>query len=240
LKVIGIIQPNYIPWRGYFDFIREVDVFIFLDDVQFTRRDWRTRNRIKLPDGGTKWLTVPVKGGRDQLIHDVRLDNAQNWTRKHWESMRHCYGKSPHFGEYSATLEALYEPGRYERLVDLNVDFTVQVCSWLGLAPRFLNSSDIHAEGAKDDRLLSLVEHLGGDVYLSGPAARDYIRPELWSEAGVELRYKDYDGYPAYRQISEPFEPAVTVLDLLFMTGAEAPDYIWGRHRSRQASQESA
>ena len=81
VKTIGIIQPNYIPWRGYFDFINEVDVFVFLDDVQFTRRDWRTRNKIRMPNGETFWLTVPVTGPRDQLICDVRIDNSQKWAQ---------------------------------------------------------------------------------------------------------------------------------------------------------------
>lgn len=233
LKTVGIIQPNYIPWRGYFDFIQEVDVFVFLDDVQFTRRDWRTRNRIKLPDGQSRWLTVPVQGGRDQAICDVKIDNSQKWASKHWGALRHSYGKTPHFDRYRDTLEGLYSPGRFEYLVDLNVALTRLICEWLGLSTSFVHSSSLEVDGEKDELLLNIVRKLDADAYLSGPAAQDYILPSLWAEAGVDLRYKDYSGYPEYPQISEPFEPAVTVLDLLFMVGDDAPDYIWGDRRDR-------
>jgi hypothetical protein len=231
MRTIGIIQPNYIPWRGYFDFIREVDTFVFLDDVQYTRRDWRNRNRIKLPNGETQWLTVPVLGGRDQLIVDVRIDNSRNWAHKHLEALRHSYSKTPFFNAYRESLESLYAPGRFDRLTDLNAALVRQICEWLGLKTDFVSSSELGAAGTKDDRLLLIVQQLGGDAYLSGPAARSYIRPEIWDAAGIELRYKSYSGYPEYPQISPPFEPAVTVLDLLFMVGHAAPDYIWGRHR---------
>ena len=232
MKTIGIIQPSYIPWRGYFDFIHEVDIFVFLDDVQYTRRDWRSRNRIKLPDGETRWLTVPVLGGRDQLIRDVRIDNSQGWSRKHLEALRHSYSKCPFFENYRNTLAELYEPGRFDRLGDLDVALTRQICEWLGLTPHFVNASELSVDGTKDDRLIRIVQRLGGDAYLSGPGAKDYIRPQLWSEAGIKLMYKNHAGYPEYRQISEPFQPEVTALDLMFMVGSEAPDYIWGKHRA--------
>ena len=133
-------------------------------------------------------------------------------------------------------MSALYDPGRFDRLVDLNQAFATAICGWLGIATEFVNSAALGVSGTKDDRLLEIVQRLDGDVYLSGPAARDYIRPSLWSDAGVELRYKDYSGYPEYPQIAEPFEPAVTVLDLLFMVGEEAPEYIWGRGRTPEAA----
>ncbi len=232
MTTIGIVQPNYIPWRGYFDFIHEVDVFVFLDDVQYTRRDWRNRNRIKTPNGDTQWLSVPVLGGRDQLIRDVVIDEGQAWARKHLEALRHSYGKTPHFDRYFEELQDHYEPGRYRLLAELDVALVRLVASWLGIGTRFELASQHDAPGAKDDKLLALVRALDGGVYLSGPAARDYIRPQIWADANVELRYKDYAGYPDYAQISEPFEPAVSILDLLFMTGPEAPDYIWGAKRS--------
>ena len=133
MKSVGIIQPNYLPWRGYFDFIHEVDVFVFLDDVQYTPRDWRSRNRVKMPDGSCRWITVPVLGGRDQLIRDVRIDNAQGWQRKHLETLRHSYGKAPWFGEYFPRLEALLIDGGFERLCDLDVALTREIAGWLGI-----------------------------------------------------------------------------------------------------------
>ncbi len=235
MKSVGIIQPNYLPWRGYFDFIHEVDVFVFLDDVQYTPRDWRSRNRVKMPDGSCRWITVPVLGGRDQLIRDVRIDNAQGWQRKHLETLRHSYGKAPWFGEYFPRLEALLIDGGFERLCDLDVALTREIAGWLGISTPVVLASALGTTGTKDDKLLAIVRALEGDDYLSGPAAQDYIAPALWADAGVRLRYKVYSGYPDYAQIAPPFEPAVSVLDLMFMQGPAASDFIWGAHRQRPA-----
>lgn len=232
-RTVGIIQPNYLPWRGYFDFIHEVDVFVFLDDVQYTPRDWRSRNRVKLPDGSSRWITVPVVGGRDQLIKDVRIDTAQAWQRKHLETLRHGYGKSPYFAHFFPRLEALLLDGGFARLCDLDVALTQAIAGWLGLATPFVLSSSLGTQGAKDHKLLEIVRAVGGNDYLSGPAAQDYIEPTLWAKAGVSLRYKDYGGYPEYAQMAPPFEAAVSIVDLLFMQGPDAPDYIWGQHRQR-------
>jgi hypothetical protein len=234
MRTIGIIQPNYIPWRGYFDFVHEVDVFVHLDDVQYTPRDWRSRNKIKQPDGSTRWLTVPVTGGRNQLIKDVRIDNTQKWARKHLQALRHSYGKAPYFKDYVGEIEDLYAAD-YEYLVDLNYAFTERIAAWLDISTRFAFSSDLEVQGTKDDRLIALVQKLDGDCYLSGPAARDYMQPQLWRDADIEVSFKSYEGYPEYDQISEPFEPAVSVLDLLFSVGPQAPNYIWGEFRESSA-----
>lgn len=235
MKTVGIIQPNYLPWRGYFDFLREVDVFVVLDDVQYTPRDWRSRNRIKLADGSCRWITVPVRGGREQLIHEVLVDDAQPWRRKHLETLRHSYGRTPGFVEYFPRLEALIGDGALTRLVDLNLALTRAIAGWLGIATPLVLASDCGTTGVKDEKLIALVQAVGGDAYLSGPAAQAYIEPARWAAAGIDLRYKDYGGYAEYAQIAPPFEPAVSVVDLLFMQGAAAPDYIWGAHRRRAA-----
>ena len=234
MKKVAIIQPNYIPWKGYFDLIASVDVFIFLDDVQHTVRDWRTRNKIKTAAGTSSWLSVPTLGGRHQLIHEVAIDQSQDWARKHTEAIRHSYKKTPYFADYFGPFsEALARP--WTKLVELDIQLTRQLAGWLGLSTEFLRASELGASGTKDERLIELVQRVGGTHYLSGPAARDYIRPERFLEANIELAYHSYDGYPSYPQISEPFDPFVTVLDLLFAVGASAPDYIWGKLRTRSA-----
>jgi hypothetical protein len=230
MRTVGIIQPSYLPWRGYFDFIREVDVFVFLDDVQYTVRDWRNRNRIKTHEGEAAWLTVPVLGGRNQLIRDAKIDNAQPWVRKHLQAMERSYGRTAHFDRYFPGLSAVYERG-FESLSELDVALTEALCASLGIQKELVVASTLACPGSKDDKLLALVRRVGGDAYLSGPSAAAYLRPELWREAGVELRYKSYAGYPEYAQISSPFEPSVSVVDLLFAVGEAAPDYIWGRRR---------
>jgi hypothetical protein len=231
---VAIIQPNYVPWKGYFDIIHAVDVFIFLDDVQYTVRDWRNRNKIKLLTGGTNWLSVPTKGGRNQRIDEVEIDNDQDWGRKHRESLRHNYAKSPGFKEFFPRFSELLDR-RWEKLVDLDVALTQEICRWLGFERRFVRSSAMNPQGAKDDRLIDLVKKVNGRHYVSGPAARDYIRPERFAEENIGLSYFDYQGYPEYPQISQPFDHYVTVLDLVFAVGSEAPEYIWGSRRARAA-----
>jgi hypothetical protein len=232
VRRVGIIQPSYLPWRGYFDFIREVDVFVFLDDVQYTVRDWRNRNRIKTRDGSA-WLTVPVVGGRNQLIREARIDNAQPWARKHLHAIEHSYRRTPHFDEYFGVVSSVYARG-FELLSDLDIALTKALCGCLGIGKEFVLASSLDCAGSKDDRLLAIVQRLNGSVYLSGPSAAAYLRPDLWRDAGVRLFYKDYSGYPAYPQISEPFEPSVSILDTLFMLGGAAPERIWGRQGAPQ------
>ena len=231
MRKIAIIQPSYIPWRGYFDFIHEVDVFVFLDDVQHTARDWRNRNRIKTRDGKTLWLTVPILGGRNQLISNVLIDNTQQWQRKHLGALHHNYSKTPHFERYYEDLKNVYDESSGS-LSELDIALTRLISGWLGIDTEFAVSSMLDVGGSKDHRLLQLVEKLEGTSYLSGPAAKAYIQPDLWENAGIELEYKDYSGFPVYPQISEPFEGQVTILDLLFMKGPDAPDYIWGKFRT--------
>jgi hypothetical protein len=232
MKRVAIIQPNYIPWKGYFDIIHCVDAFIFLDDVQYTTRDWRNRNKIKLRDGSTSWLSIPVSGGRNQRICDVEIDNTQGWARKHSEALRHSYGKSPFFERYFPRFSELLL-AEHKYLADLDIALTKEICGWLGISIETHRSSALLGEGAKDERLIDLTQKVGGTLYLSGPAARDYIQPERFAEARIELAYHDYSGYPEYAQIAPPFDHFVTVLDLLFSVGDAAPDHIWGKLRLR-------
>ncbi|MCB1693489.1 MAG: WbqC family protein [Pseudomonadales bacterium] len=233
MHTVAIIQPSYIPWRGQFDFIHEVDCFVFLDDVQYTVRDWRNRNRIKMPDGSTRWLTIPTLGGRQQLIMDVRIDHSRKWAKQHLEALRHSYVRAPHFKRYFAELEEFYLGRQCELLVDFTIPLTELLAGWLGLAPRFRRASEFRVEGVKDARLIAIAAQLNAQEYLSGPTAQDYLQPALWEEAGIGLRIKDYSGYPEYPQIATPFEPHVTLLDLVFMVGDAAPEYIWGSRRHR-------
>lgn len=232
MKRVAIIQPSYIPWRGFFDVIQSVDEFIFLDDVQYTVRDWRNRNRIRLRQGGATWLTIPVLGGRDQRIADVQVDDSQGWRRKHLESLRHNYGKTPFFERFFPALsEQLLAAGT--SLSEIDIRLTELVCDWLECRRPFHRSSELSPQGSKDDRLIDLVRKIGGTYYLSGPAAQAYIQPEKFESAGIALAWADYGGYPEYEQIATPFDPFVSVLDLLFAVGPEAPAYIWGTRRQR-------
>ena len=225
---VAILQSNYIPWKGYFDIIRDVDTFVFYDDVQFTRRDWRNRNKIKTPKG-TEWITVPVvKGPRDQLIHQVEIQQT-DWQKTHWGLLQQHYAKAPYFEQYREFLEGLYLQQQWTNLSAFNQHVIAQIShEILGLETKFVDDRAFAATERKDLRLLQICEATQADCYLSGPAAKDYIDEARFEEAGVALEWKSYDGYPEYDQFHPPFEHGVTIFDLLLQAGPETPWHIWG------------
>lgn len=227
LKKVAVLQSNYIPWKGYFDIIHDVDEFIFYDEVQYTTRDWRNRNKIII-DGKPRWLSVPVGSGRDRKISDVVIADA-SWQKKHYESLRHAYGRAPHFQDYAELLAHIYLERTWTCLFELN-RYIIKTVSRdiLGVSTHFSDSRDFVSHGAKHEKLLAIVEAAGADVYISGPAAKEYIKVEDYTENGIAVVWKDYSGYPAYQQASSTFTHNVSILDLLFHVGKKAPYYIWG------------
>jgi radical SAM protein with 4Fe4S-binding SPASM domain len=224
-----ILQPSYIPWRGFFHQIQKADVFVFFDDVQFDARGWRNRNRIKTPQG-TQWLTIPVhkKGARTAgtLVKDVRINWESDWSRKHLTALRLAYKGAPFFARYEPLLAEFYAR-RDELLADFTIDFTVALARELGIeGTRFVRSSTLVADGHKTDRLLAILQALGADHYISGPSARAYLDEAKLASAGIGVEYMTYD-YPEYEQRHAPYDPQVSILDLLFAVGPEAPRYIW-------------
>ena len=226
-KTVAIVQSCYIPWKGYFDLINRVDEFVLFDDRQFTRRDWRNRNRIKTPQG-TQWLTVPVlvRGRYHQRIDETRVSEP-GWTEKHWRTLQHSYASAPHFRELAPTVEAAYRDVADEPMLSLvNRRLLEVVMKLLGIDTKLSWSTEYDAEGSRTERLVSLCRAAGADRYVSGPRARAYLEEEQFERAGIELEYADYDGYPEYPQLHGEFDHFVTVLDLLFSVGRDAPRYL--------------
>ncbi len=230
---VAILQSSYIPWKGYFDILHDVDLFVFYEDVQYTRRDWRNRNRIKTASG-VQWLTVPTDGDQEKLICDVRLADPQ-WATKHWRTLQQTYGRAPYFGRYRGLLEEAYLGREWTHLSDLNKHLITLIAGEvLGLSTELVDARVYAANGAKQQRILDVLERCGASSYLSGPAAKAYLDEQSFLERGIELSWKDYGGYPEYSQFHPPFEHGVTILDLLFHTGPDAPWYIWGWRGGRQ------
>jgi WbqC-like protein family len=227
-KTVAIVQSSYIPWKGYFDLINLVDEFILYDDAQYTKRDWRNRNLIKTP-GGAKWLTIPVfvKGKYLQRICETRVAEA-GWPGNHWRSLVHNYSAAPHFAEFKERFEELYLGCREELLSLVNRRFIDAICSILGIETVLTWSMDYGGKGSRTERLVDLCRRAGATAYLSGPRAKSYMDEELFEQAGIALTYMDYSGYPEYPQLYPPFEHGLSVLDLIFNTGAEAPRYMKG------------
>jgi hypothetical protein len=227
LKRVAVIQSNYIPWKGYFDIIHDVELFIFHDDLQYTKNDWRNRNKIKTP-AGADWLTIPVGTSEHRLICEVEIKDAA-WQKKHWSLLRTHYARAPHFARYTELLSDIYLGRQWRNLSELNQHLIKTISrDLLGITTEFQDSRDLRPEGTKQDRLLDLLAKAGADYYLSGPAAKDYIEADRFAAAGIELAWKSYAGYPEYPQLFPPFEHAVSILDLLLNVGPEAPHYIWG------------
>ncbi len=223
-----VIQPSYIPWRGYFDLIRRSDVFVFYDDVQYDKHGWRNRNRIKTPQG-LRWLTIPVHAKGNTLEHrainEIEMVAESGWNRAHLERLRHSYGKAPHYARYADVLEQLYVRN-HALLADFTIESTIAIAGLLGIGDtRFVRSSDFHVSGTKTSRLLNLLRQIGATQYISGPSARSYIDEAEFAQAGITLEYITY-GYEPYEQLYPPYESAVSVLDLLFMKGPESARYI--------------
>jgi hypothetical protein len=230
LKRIAISQSNYIPWKGYFDLIRAVDEFVLYDEVQFTKNDWRNRNQIQTA-GGPKWLTIPVLTANrtGQAISETRTD-GQAWRRKHWNSWQAHYAHAAHFDAYRAGLQALYLGSEEDRLSQINRSFLEAICSWLGIPTPLKWSHDIpHGATEPSERLVQICRAAGATHYLSGPAARNYLRADLFHAAGITVEWMDYSGYREYRQRASPFLHQVSALDLILNEGSRAPEFLKSR-----------
>jgi len=225
-----ILQPSYIPWRGTFHQIDKADVFVFYDDVQYDKHGWRNRNRIKTHQG-SQWLTIPVLAGGAPIQHTpinrVQIDHRQPWNRKHWMTLTQSYCRSPYFAQYAPLLEPYYQKPP-ELLADFTIEMTITLARTLGIQhTRFLRSSSLEVTGSKTERLIQILTDLGADHYISGPSARDYLDEAQVEKAGISLEYMEYN-YPPYEQLYPPYDPQVSILDLLFMTGPEALAFIRG------------
>jgi len=226
-RTVAILQSNYVPWKGYFDLIRRADEFVLYDTAQYTKNDWRNRNRIKTPQG-VQWLTIPVAAGPLGRPIDAARVGDRGWAENHLTRLRYAYRDAPHFARSEAAVAALYaEAGRLDRLTDVNELFLRGLCGLLGVPARFTRSHDYNLDDPDPTgRLVGICTQAGATEYLSGPAARAYLDEGRFHAAGIAVRYIDYAGYPEYPQLHGPFDPAVSALDLLFMTGPRAAEYL--------------
>lgn len=204
--------------------INQVDEFVLYDEVQYTNRDWRNRNRIKTPQG-LKWLTIPVTASISYRINEVGVADS-DWNNKHWETIRHMYGQASQYEVYADAVEQLYLSADMPMLSDINHHFLTGINKLLEIDTPLSWSTDYNARGDKSERLLSICKQANADVYVSGPAAKVYLDIDLFNSEGVSVEWMNYDGYEEYPQLNGDFEHAVTILDLLFNTGLDAMYYL--------------
>lgn len=204
--------------------IAAVDEFILYDDVQFTKNDWRNRNKIKTQNG-VQWLSVPVGQDIKRLICEVELKD-RSWQARHWVSILHAYKRAPYFAEIASGLQPLYLEREYSHLSELNRTLIEFMNGQLGIFTKISNTLDYNYVAGQTERLVSLCEQAGAGEYVTGPAAKNYLDLKQFEQAGIKVTWFDYDGYPLYPQMWGGFEHAVSVIDLLFNTGSSAGKFM--------------
>ncbi len=227
-KKVSISQSNYIPWKGYFDSIAQVDEFVLYDDMQYTKRDWRNRNKIKTPQG-LKWMSIPVevKGKFFQKISDTRVSD-QSWHISHLDLIKQNYAKSDYFNEVFPFIENLYQSAsQFETISKINHHFIKSICSFLHIDTKISFSSDYNLlEEGKTEKLVDLCKQLNAKEYFSGPAAKAYMDELLFTNENIKVSYYDYSGYKEYSQLHGDFKHGVSILDLIFNEGGNARNFI--------------
>lgn len=224
---IGILQPSYLPWLGYFEQIDKTDIFVFLDDVQFDRGGWRNRNKIK-GCNGVQWLTVPVhfKLSDKTLIKDVKIDNHSNWSIKHLRSIIHNYNKAKFFKLYEQELYDIFEK-KWVFLLDLNIYIIEKFVDLLGIkGKKFYLSSEITKRSSdKIERLIEICNYFSANIFYEGSAGRNYIDCRKFKERGIDVVFQDYH-HPVYEQLYGGFISYLSVVDLLLNCGIESLNII--------------
>ena len=223
---IAILQSCYIPWKGYFDLIHSVDEFVLFDDCP-VHSAGLAQPQPHQDTGRTCWLTIPVhsKGHYLAPINEIAVSD-DSWGARHWRSLASSYARAPYFRTYADSFEQLYLECRETRLSAINYAWITAICEILDIRTRLTWSMDYQLVEGKTERLVEICRQAGATTYLSGPAARSYIQPEIFRAAGVELEYFSYQGYREYSQLFPPFDHFVSILDLLFNEGPNATRFM--------------
>jgi hypothetical protein len=220
MTVVAIHQPQYLPWLGYFGKLDRCDVFCLLDTVQYKKNEFQNRNRIKTADGW-QWLTVPVTYRFPQRIDEVGVNQTVDWQRKHLQALKTNYSKAPFFETYYASFEEFYQQS-YEFLVQVNVACIQLLMELLGLERKLVLASSLQVNTEDPTlRLVQICQALGGAAYLSGKDGAKYMDVDMFADHQIDVLFQDFK-HPHYAQFYGPFEPNMSVVDLLFNCGPES------------------
>lgn len=235
--VIGVHQPQYMPWLGYFDKIDRADVFVLLDTVQFKKNEWQNRNRIKTAQGW-QWLTVPVLYKFPQKIYEVAINNNNNWRDIHRKSLQTNYSKSSYFNDIIEFLDNVFS-AQWDDIAPLNIFIVKELAQILGVNTRIYVASDLDKfPDDPDDRLIAITKYFNGTTYLAGSGGKAYMKTEKYEKAGITVQFQEFC-HPVYPQLFGKFEPFMSVLDLLLNCGPESLSILRGEYEcsgNRRAS----
>lgn len=225
--IVSIAQPTVFPWIGYFNIIKNSDVFVFLDIVKFEKSSWQMRNRLKEASkdkDGEVWIRLPTKSVKsDTAIKDVLLDNSQDWMKTHVKTFRINYGSS--FDEVDF-LKSMYDK-TWDRLAAFNMDAITSCCKYLDVRTKIFKASDLPVGGHKSQLVLNICKEFGATEYLSTVGSREYLDKDMkiFEDAQVKIKYHDYT-HPVYKQKGKTFLPYMSVLDLIFNEKENARNFI--------------
>ena len=224
------MQPTYLPWSGYFNLMACVDDFVFLDDVQFERRSWQSRNRILL-DGHEHLLSVPVvRTAREATIDSIEIDDSSAWRERHTRLLDAAYRMAPHG---SIVLEAVLPciaDRALHHLSDLNIRIVETLAKLLRIAPRLHRASALGCDGKRSEHLALICERIGTDDYLSPLGAQEYLEADDFAASyRKHLRFQAYMPSPYVQLRAASFVSHLSVIDVLAHLGPErARSYILG------------
>ncbi|KPA15155.1 WbqC-like protein family [Candidatus Magnetomorum sp. HK-1] len=217
--VVTIHQPDFLPWLGFFDRLYKCDLYIVLDDVQFLRRGWHHRDKIKTPHG-VKWLTVPVlkKGKYNQNINEVEIDNNKNWKKNFLGLIANSYNKSANFSVVYNCIEKILAKN-HTQLIELNMDLLHYCIDVLDIHKKIIFSSSLKINLKATDKLVNLVKAVNGKAYLTGSGSRSYLDEETFKKEKIELLWQNFK-HPYYSQLHGSFEKMLSVIDFLMMVNS--------------------
>jgi hypothetical protein len=219
-KIVGIHQPQYLPWLGLLDRVSKCDIFVVLDTVAYSKNYFYNRNRIKTANG-VVWLTIPVlsRGNAGESFLYTKIDEKQKWADKHLKTLRQAYNKTPFYQDYGACFEEFYSQP-WELLVDVCISTFSFLLRSFDIPTKVVRASELHAEGCKEELLLSICRATCATHYLSGPDGRNYLTPDIWADNGIAVDFQNYQ-HPKYPQPFGEFTSNMSSIDLLFNCGSK-------------------
>lgn len=225
MATLAVHQIQYLPTLSYFHKIANCDFFVFLDDVQYKKREFQNRNKIRTPHGW-EYLTVPVltKGKFFQKLNDVLINNSYDWRKEHLKSIQQNYHKSKYFKNYEYFFQNIYSKV-WERLIDVSFEIIKFLLDVFEIKTPFCFSSELNISTTKTQRIIDICKKLSADTYLSGIGGKDYLDEELFKKENINLIYQDFK-YPIYQQLYSGFESYLSSIDLIFNCGPESKNIL--------------
>lgn len=223
--IVSIHQPQYLPWIPYFSKIKNSDIFVILDDVQFQKNGLQNRNYIMSKNGELR-LTIPVFHSTSETINTIKISDPRI-LKKHWQSIEMCYKKAPYFENIAENLRLIYSKD-YILLSDLNIDLINCYLRFLEINTKIILSSNMEKEGEKSDLIVSICKKLNATSYLTGNGGLEYLKLIDFEKANITIQNTSYtfNEYNQINKVGDKFTPHLSIMDLVFNEGKNAINYI--------------